>query len=128
MRGSNLTFTVSALLSLVVSAALVAQNNAQNNKGAAPKQVSAPPKAAAVAKVTPVVATPATPAPNSADAAKYRAWVNKNCVGCHNAKSLQPANDPVNLEAASLDDLLGSAGTWERVLRKLSVRAMPPPG
>src|SRR5262249_46924461 len=40
----------------------------------------------------------------------------------------QPADDPVNLEAASVDDVLTSAATWERVLRKLSVRAMPPPG
>jgi hypothetical protein len=34
----------------------------------------------------------------------------------------------VNLEKASFDDLLSHAGTWERVLRKLSVRAMPPQG
>jgi len=32
------------------------------------------------------------------------------------------------LEAASFDDLASHAATWERVLRKLSVRAMPPPG
>ena len=34
----------------------------------------------------------------------------------------------MNLESASLDDLLPQAETWERVLRKLSVRAMPPQG
>ena len=43
------------------------------------------------------------------------------------ARHRQP-NDPVNLESASLDDLLPHAATWERVLRKLSVRAMPPQG
>jgi mono/diheme cytochrome c family protein len=64
----------------------------------------------------------------SADAAKYRALVNKYCVGCHNARTANPAEGPVNLEGAPFDDLLGHAGTWERVLRKLSVRAMPPPG
>jgi hypothetical protein len=32
------------------------------------------------------------------------------------------------LEKANFDDLLSNAGTWERVLRKLSVRAMPPQG
>jgi mono/diheme cytochrome c family protein len=62
------------------------------------------------------------------DAAKYRAWVNQYCVGCHNARTAQPANDPVNLESASLDEPIKSAATWERVLRKLSVRAMPPVG
>ena len=34
----------------------------------------------------------------------------------------------MNLESASLDNLLSQAETWERVLRKLSVRAMPPQG
>src|SRR5205823_1740878 len=32
------------------------------------------------------------------------------------------------LEKASLDDVVSSAAAWERVLRKLSVRAMPPQG
>ena len=64
----------------------------------------------------------------SADAAKHRALVNKYCVSCHNARTANPAEGPVNLEGAAFDDLLGNAGTWERVLRKLSVRAMPPPG
>ena len=64
----------------------------------------------------------------SADAAKYRALVNKYCVACHNARTANPAEGPVNLEGAAFDDLVGHAATWERVLRKLSVRAMPPPG
>jgi mono/diheme cytochrome c family protein len=64
----------------------------------------------------------------SADAAKYRALVNQYCVGCHNARTANPAEGPVNLEGAAFDDLVGHAGAWERVLRKLSVRAMPPPG
>jgi hypothetical protein len=38
----------------------------------------------------------------------------------------QPTNEPVNLESASLEDLVPHAATWERVLRKLAVRAMPP--
>jgi mono/diheme cytochrome c family protein len=59
---------------------------------------------------------------------EYRAWLNKYCVGCHNNRSAAPSNEPVNLESASLDDVLSQAATWERVLRKLSVRAMPPQG
>ncbi len=64
----------------------------------------------------------------NADAAKYRALVNKYCVSCHNARTANPAEGPINLEGTAFGDLLGHAGTWERVLRKLSVRAMPPPG
>jgi mono/diheme cytochrome c family protein len=73
--------------------------------------------------------TPAAPTTSSAsaDAVKYRALVNKYCLSCHNDHTANPA-DPVNLEGAAFDDLLGHAGTWERVIRKLSVRAMPPPG
>src|SRR5262245_61224216 len=64
----------------------------------------------------------------AAEAAKQRAWLNKYCVGCHNSRTKVPSEDPVNLETASVDDLLSSAGTWERVLRKLAVRSMPPQG
>jgi hypothetical protein len=58
----------------------------------------------------------------------HQAWVKQYCVGCHNSRNPLPANDPVNLETASLENLLPNAATWERVLRKLSVRAMPPQG
>ena len=62
------------------------------------------------------------------DAGKSRAFVNKYCIACHSKRAANPAEAPVNLEPASFDDLLGHAETWERVIRKLSVRAMPPPG
>ena len=74
------------------------------------------------------VASPSAPGAASADATHYRAWLNQYCVTCHNARTPQPANDPVNLESATLDDPIKNAATWERVLRKLSVRAMPPTG
>src|SRR5580692_6286275 len=62
------------------------------------------------------------------EAARQRAFVDKYCVSCHNQKTSFPSDGPVRLDAAGFDDLVGHAGTWERVLRKLSVRAMPPPG
>src|SRR5579871_4265145 len=71
--------------------------------------------------------TPAAPAANP-DLAKNRAFVEKYCVSCHNQRTAQPADGPVRFDAAAFDDLLGHADTWERVVRKLSVRAMPPPG
>ena len=61
-------------------------------------------------------------------AAKHQAWVTQYCVSCHNTRNPLPANDPVDLEAASLENVLPQASMWERVLRKLSVRAMPPQG
>src|SRR4051812_33447615 len=62
------------------------------------------------------------------ESAKYRVWLNQNCVGCHSNRVKQPADDPINLESASMTDPVKDAATWERVLRKLAVRAMPPPG
>jgi hypothetical protein len=64
----------------------------------------------------------------TAEADKSRSFVNKYCIACHSSRAANPAAGPVNLESASFDDLLGHAETWERVLRKLSVRAMPPAG
>src|SRR6478672_10181746 len=61
-----------------------------------------------------------------ADSGTSRAFLNQYCVTCHNTKTPQPAAHPVDLEKASLDNVLADAETWERVLRKLSVRAMPP--
>ncbi len=70
----------------------------------------------------------AAPAPaTTPEAAKYRAMVDKYCVSCHNQRTAFPPESPVRLDA-SFDDLLPHADTWERVLRKLSVRAMPPQG
>jgi mono/diheme cytochrome c family protein len=82
----------------------------------------------------PAATKPATTVKAAAQAAPaggaqtYRAFVNQYCVSCHISRSAQPSADPVDLEKASLDDLLASAATWERVLTKLSVRAMPPQG
>src|SRR5579862_3616441 len=77
--------------------------------------------AAALAAQTP-------PKPSaSPDAAKYRALVDKYCVTCHNKRTASPGENPVRLDAG-FDDILANAEAWERVLRKLSVRAMPPPG
>ena len=75
----------------------------------------------------PAQTTPAKTA-TTAEADKSRAFVNKYCIACHSSRAANPAAGPVNLESAKFDDLLGHAETWERVLRKLSVRAMPPPG
>jgi len=68
--------------------------------------------------------SPASPT----DTAKYTAFTDKYCIACHGKRGAQPADAPVNLEPATFDDLLGHAATLERVIRKLSVRAMPPAG
>jgi len=116
---------MSAALVWVGAAILVAQT-AQPAKPAAPAAV--PQRAAPVAAAAPVRAAAPASVASPADAPKYQAMLKQYCFACHSGKAPQPGNDPVNLEAASLDNLLPHAETWERVLRKLSVRAMPPQG
>jgi mono/diheme cytochrome c family protein len=68
-------------------------------------------------------------APAQAETVKqHQAWLNQYCVACHNERNPLPANDPLTLDAANLNDVMADAAMWERVLRKLSVRAMPPQG
>jgi len=124
----------SAGLVWVGAAVLVAQTATPRAQSATPSRAAAAPAQAAPAPTAPKPATTVRPvatttaAASPADAPKYQAWVKQYCIGCHNTRSASPANDPVNLETASLTDPLPHAATWERVLRKLSARAMPPQG
>jgi mono/diheme cytochrome c family protein len=105
-----------AVLCFSIGAVLLAQTRT----GAPARPGGAAPKSAA-SKSTPAAAN------TVAEAAAYRAFLDKYCISCHSQRSALPEHDPVKLDAG-FDDLLGHAETWERVLRKLSVRAMPPPG
>ncbi len=119
-KGSARKIVITAALVCFGLAALLA---AQTKSGTRRTEPASRPTNSGVTSAAPSAVS------TSADAAKYRALLNKYCVSCHNARTANPAQGPVNLEAAaSFNDLLGQAGTWERVLRKLSVRAMPPPG
>src|SRR5262249_51306696 len=130
---------VCAGLVWVGATVLVAQTASQKAAPPAGATKTAAPQAAPVRlKPDTTTAKPTTPAattvkadttaPSPADAAKYQAWVKQYCVACHSNRVQTPANNPVNLETASLTDPIPHAGTWERVLRKLAVRAMPPQG
>lgn len=55
----------------------------------------------------------------------HRAVLERNCVTCHN-KVLKTAG--VALDLADIDDVAKDPALWERVVTKLSLRAMPPVG
>jgi len=122
---------LSAALVWVGAAVLWAQ------AGTSPQSTAAPRASSPAAPAKPQSSTPAQPRPAAAAAqpvaavdqtAKHQAFLKQYCLSCHNSRTASPANEPVNLETASLTNLLPQAATWERVLRKLSVRAMPPQG
>jgi mono/diheme cytochrome c family protein len=69
--------------------------------------------------------TPAASATPPAGPDQYRAMLNTYCVGCHNARARTGglALDGLDLHATQKD-----AQIWEKALRKLRGRLMPPPG
>jgi mono/diheme cytochrome c family protein len=76
-----------------------------------------------VAAVTSAVVAQVTPESNSPEQA--RKMLDTYCVGCHNARvhTAGIAFDTVNLGAVH-----ENADVWEKALRKLRGRQMPPPG
>ncbi|HZM91969.1 MAG TPA: DUF1592 domain-containing protein [Vicinamibacterales bacterium] len=124
---------VSAALVWVGAAVLWAQSTPASRPQTAPAPRASSPAPAQPQSSSPVRTQPASTANTQAaavpdQAAKYQAWLKQYCISCHNSRTASPANEPVNLETASLTNLVPHAATWERVLRKLSVRAMPPQG
>jgi mono/diheme cytochrome c family protein len=64
-------------------------------------------------------------APSTPAAAAPSAILNTYCVTCHND---QAKTGGLSLEKADLSRVAGNAETWEKVIRKLRVGMMPPPG
>jgi cytochrome c5 len=58
----------------------------------------------------------------------YQQMVTKYCVACHNTRTPLPAGAPLALDKANFADPGADAATWERVVKKLGVGAMPPQG
>lgn len=69
--------------------------------------------------------TPRARRPQATVAAGPRAIVDRYCVNCHNELDL--AGD-VNLDGLDIKDVGKDPATWEKAVRKLRIRAMPPRG
>jgi len=59
---------------------------------------------------------------------EFQPMVTKYCVGCHNTRNPLPAGAPLALDKINLADPAADPATWERVVKKLGVGAMPPQG
>src|SRR5947207_15765483 len=64
-------------------------------------------------------------APVSGAGSAPRALVNRYCVSCH---SERVKSGGLALDTADVDHLDQNAVVWEKVVRKIRARAMPPPG
>jgi mono/diheme cytochrome c family protein len=58
---------------------------------------------------------------------QYQAMVKTYCVTCHNSKLPQPAGG-LSLDALNVQSAHERPEVWEKVVRKLRGRLMPPPG
>ena len=67
--------------------------------------------------------TPSTAAP--AATPQYRQVVNQYCITCHNER-LKTAD--LVLEGKDVQNPIADAVVWEKVIRKLRARLMPPAG
>ena len=65
---------------------------------------------------------------SSGAVAEQQALLDKYCVTCHNARLNIPAGAPLYLDKVDLTNVAKDAATWEKVVRKLAVGAMPPQG
>src|SRR5215831_13109182 len=65
--------------------------------------------------------TPAAVPPSDPHAAMVKAY----CIGCHSVR-LKTGN--LVLEGLNTQQVAANAATWEKVLKKLRGRLMPPPG
>jgi hypothetical protein len=94
------------------------------------KPVATKPTAAAPLRTAPVAPAPqpATSHLTLPATADFQPMVTRYCVGCHNTRNPLPAGAPLALDTVNLADPGADPATWERVVKKLGVGAMPPQG
>ena len=91
-------------------------------------QAPASPKPTAAASGTPAATADSIRSTNPDVPSNYQAMAAKYCFGCHSARNPLPAGAPLALDKANFADPGADAATWERVIKKLGVGAMPPQG
>src|SRR5262245_6598520 len=68
---------------------------------------------------------PSPPATAPPERATVKPFVTQHCTSCHNGDDRRGGLD---LEAVSSEDVGTHPGVWEKVVRKLTARQMPPAG
>ena len=61
-------------------------------------------------------------------AGEYRQLLDRYCVGCHNDRTLTGSLTLQNLDVARVGEDAHDTVVWEKVIRKLATRSMPPAG
>jgi cytochrome c5 len=109
------------LLTVTLAIAVIIAAVSTMPQAAAPQAKTSAPQTLAAPKAP--VAPQAPQAPST-----FEPMVAKYCVGCHNTRNPLPAAAPLALDKVNFTDPGADALTWERVVKKLGVGAMPPQG
>jgi mono/diheme cytochrome c family protein len=108
---------------LLTAATVWLTANAAMLAGSSPRDAVTPAAPVLAQATQNAVMTPADPV------VEYRALLNQYCATCHNQRSRIPSATPLFLDdSVDLADLEADWETWEKVIRKLGVGAMPPQG
>jgi hypothetical protein len=70
--------------------------------------------------------SPPTLPPSAAPVSSHGMFIRQYCVGCHNSRLKTPAGG-LALDTANIDNVAEHPDIWEKTVRKLHARAMPPP-
>ena len=97
-----------------------------NREGREDSRISS--RASRLEQAGPTQTTAAIAQPGPQSPTEFQGMVDKYCVGCHNKRNPLPAGMPLALDGANFADPGADATTWERVVKKLGVGAMPPQG
>ena len=126
MRDGRSASIVSSAALLVFGCLVVGAASAPGqpaDAGAGPARAAGEPLGAP-AETAGATASPAAGAA-AAEAATWRAVLDRYCVACHNRRTLAGG---LALDDVDLGQVGPHAELWEKVLQKLHTRAMPPPG
>ena len=83
-------------------------------------------RGATASSARPAATQDAAASPDGARATEYRQLLNRYCVGCHNDRTLTAGLTLQQLDLARAGDDPHETETWEKVIRKLRTRSMPP--
>ena len=126
MKRNLLTVTLGAIAAIIAAVSTMPQAASPQ---ATPGALQAPKAPVALQAPKAPVALQAPQAPQAPVApSTFQPMVAKYCVGCHNTRNPLPAAAPLALDKVNFTDPGADALTWERVVKKLGVGAMPPQG
>ena len=78
--------------------------------------------------LTPATIVTGSSVEQATDDSAHRAFLDQYCITCHNESLRERGTVPVAFDTLDVADVGPDAEVWEKVVRKMRLRMMPPPG